>query len=97
MSHSCLPCQPGTISSPLLAIIIVFNLNDVASLEHTKYVGMLKYDGALGREGGQGYGRERKNPSRSRERVIGHMGVSGKSLSNSLVPYCHHLWQAVVS
>lgn len=51
MSHLCLPCQPGTVSAPLLAIIIVFNLNDVASLEHTKYVGLLKYDGKRGWSG----------------------------------------------
>lgn len=45
------PCQPGTVSATLPAIIIVFNLNDVASLEHTKYVGVLTYRGALRREG----------------------------------------------
>lgn len=71
----------------------MFNLNDVASLEHTKYVGMLKYNGALRREGsgkmgGQGHGREGKNASRSGERVIGHMRVSGRILSNSLIPLC---------
>lgn len=67
------PYQPGTVSATLAAIIIVFNLNDVASLEHTKYVGVLTYTGALGREGserrkegGQGHGREGKNASRSR-------------------------------
>jgi hypothetical protein len=30
--------QPGAVSAILPAIIIVFNLNAVASLEHTKYV-----------------------------------------------------------
>lgn len=50
-------------SSTLPAIIIVFNLNDVASLEHTKYVRMLNYNGGSGKrrfrkERDQEHGRE---------------------------------------
>lgn len=47
------PRQPGTVSATLSAIIIVFSLNDVASLEHTRYMGMLKYIGALERKGSE--------------------------------------------
>lgn len=58
------------------AIIIVFNLNDVASLEHTKYVGMRNYTGGSGKRGhrkegwsGALVGKE-KNASRTREKVV---------------------------
>lgn len=51
MSQLYLPRQPGAVSATLPAIIIVFNLNDVASLEHTKYVGMLNYSGGSGERG----------------------------------------------
>lgn len=58
------------------AIIIVFNLNDVASLEHTKYVGMLHYNGGFGKtgfrkEGWSGISVVKKNASGTRERVMG--------------------------
>lgn len=33
------------------AIIIVFNLNDVASLEHTRYVELLNYNGGSRKSG----------------------------------------------
>ena len=58
------------------AIIIVFNLNDVASLEHTKYVGMLHCNGGFGKrgfrkEGWSGISVVKKNASGTRERVMG--------------------------
>lgn len=61
----------------------MFSLNDVATLEHTRYLGMLKYIGALGREGsekrgGPGHGGEGKAASSSRERIIGRVSVSGR-------------------
>jgi hypothetical protein len=40
-------CQSAAVSVTLSAIIIVFNLNDVASLEHTKYVRMPEQDGKV--------------------------------------------------
>lgn len=43
--------QPGVVFDTLPAIIIVFNLNDVASLDHTKYVGLLNYNGGSGKRG----------------------------------------------
>ncbi|EQB78396.1 ras-related protein Rab-34 isoform 1 [Camelus ferus] len=43
-------CIASTYYRGAQAIIIVFNLNDVASLEHTKYVGMLSYNGDSGEE-----------------------------------------------
>lgn len=59
------------------AIIIVFNLNDVASLEHTKYVGMLDYNGGSRKRGVRKEGwsgalvGKGKNALKTRERVMG--------------------------
>lgn len=96
------PYQPGTVSATLPAIIIVFNLNDVASLEHTKFVGVLTYMGALGREGskrrkgGGGQGMVRKEKHIEEQRITEHVSGSGRSLPTSslAVP---RLWQAVAS
>ncbi|KAL0597294.1 Ras-related protein Rab-34 [Plecturocebus cupreus] len=43
-------CIASTYYRGAQAIIIVFNLNDVASLEHTKYVSILQYNGRLWEE-----------------------------------------------
>lgn len=75
------------------AIIIVFNLNDVASLEHTKYVGMLHYNGGFGKrgfrkEGWSGiFGSEEECIGDQRE-GNGHMSDSRRSLSSSLILDC---------
>lgn len=78
-AHSCLCPLPlwgsGTGDSRVIldhlsasspAIIIVFNLNDVASLEHTKYVRMLERVGGSEKEDGQGGQRMELGPERAR-------------------------------
>ncbi|KAK2502025.1 hypothetical protein MC885_021477 [Smutsia gigantea] len=44
-------CIASTYYRGAQAVIIVFNLNDVASLDHTKYVGLLNYSGGSGKRG----------------------------------------------
>lgn len=67
----------SAVFATFLAIIIVFNLNDVASLEHTRCVGLLNYNGGSRKSGFRQAGwsvalvEKKKNASRTRESVRG--------------------------
>lgn len=74
--------QHTAVSVPLSAIIIVFNLNDVASLEHTKYVRMPRAQWEV--QGGFRQGDQKKRVSLRAVSVAEWKGMCQHSIDRKL-------------